>query len=86
MKLCGEVRSGSMPARASPLFTPTRASRPTNAAQIRAAAQEIDALDALINNAGISLQNDLGDRAALERLLAVNLFGKFKTHFVVKNK
>jgi NAD(P)-dependent dehydrogenase (short-subunit alcohol dehydrogenase family) len=49
----------------------------TNAAQIRAAAEEVDVLDILINNAGISLQNDLSDRAALERLLAVNLFGTY---------
>jgi NAD(P)-dependent dehydrogenase (short-subunit alcohol dehydrogenase family) len=49
----------------------------TNAAQIRAAVERVDALDILINNAGISLQNDLSDRAALERLLAVNLFGTY---------
>jgi len=49
----------------------------TNAAQIRAAAEKVGALDILINNAGISLQNDLSDRAALERLLAVNLFGTY---------
>jgi NAD(P)-dependent dehydrogenase (short-subunit alcohol dehydrogenase family) len=49
----------------------------TNAAQIRAAVEQVDALDILINNAGISLQNDLSDRAALERLLAVNLFGTY---------
>jgi NAD(P)-dependent dehydrogenase (short-subunit alcohol dehydrogenase family) len=49
----------------------------TSAAQIRAAAEKIDALDILINNAGISLQNDLSDRAALEQLLAVNLFGTY---------
>jgi NAD(P)-dependent dehydrogenase (short-subunit alcohol dehydrogenase family) len=49
----------------------------TNAAQIRAAAERVDALDVLINNAGISVQNDLSDRAALERLLAVNLFGTY---------
>jgi NAD(P)-dependent dehydrogenase (short-subunit alcohol dehydrogenase family) len=47
----------------------------THAAQIRAAVEEVDALDLLINNAGISLQSDLSDRAALERLLVVNLFG-----------
>jgi NAD(P)-dependent dehydrogenase (short-subunit alcohol dehydrogenase family) len=46
----------------------------TNAAQIGAAVEKVDAIDILINNAGISLQNDLSDRAALERLLAVNLF------------
>jgi NAD(P)-dependent dehydrogenase (short-subunit alcohol dehydrogenase family) len=49
----------------------------TNAAQIRTAAEIVDALDILINNAGISVQNDLSDRAALERLLAVNLFGTY---------
>ena len=43
----------------------------------RAAVEKVDALDILINNAGISLQNDLSDRAALERLLAVNLFGTY---------
>src|SRR3984885_14011742 len=49
----------------------------TSAAQIRAAVERVDALDILINNAGISVQNDLSDRAALERLLAVNLFGTY---------
>jgi NAD(P)-dependent dehydrogenase (short-subunit alcohol dehydrogenase family) len=49
----------------------------TNAAQIRAAVDKIGALDILINNAGISVQSDLNDRPALERLLAVNLFGTY---------
>jgi NAD(P)-dependent dehydrogenase (short-subunit alcohol dehydrogenase family) len=49
----------------------------TNSAQIREAVETVASLDILINNAGISLQNDLGDRAALERLLAVNLFGTY---------
>ena len=49
----------------------------TDAAQIRAAVKKVDGLDILINNAGISVQNDLSDRAALERLLAVNLFGTY---------
>jgi NAD(P)-dependent dehydrogenase (short-subunit alcohol dehydrogenase family) len=49
----------------------------TNGVQIRAAAEKVDALDILINNAGISDQNGLSDRAALERLLAVNLFGTY---------
>jgi NAD(P)-dependent dehydrogenase (short-subunit alcohol dehydrogenase family) len=49
----------------------------TNSAQIQAAVEKVNALDILINNAGISLQNDLSDRAALERLLAVNLFGTY---------
>ena len=49
----------------------------TVAAQIRAAAERIDELDVLINNAGISVYDDLSDRAALEQTLAVNLFGTY---------
>jgi NAD(P)-dependent dehydrogenase (short-subunit alcohol dehydrogenase family) len=49
----------------------------TDAVQIREAVERIGALDILINNAGISLQSELSDRAALERLLAVNLFGTY---------
>jgi NAD(P)-dependent dehydrogenase (short-subunit alcohol dehydrogenase family) len=47
----------------------------TDAAQIRRAAAEIDALDVLVNNAGLALYDDLSDRAVLEQHLAVNLFG-----------
>jgi NAD(P)-dependent dehydrogenase (short-subunit alcohol dehydrogenase family) len=47
----------------------------TDAAQIRAAAQRVDALDILVNNAGVAAYDDLGDRAVLERHLAVNLLG-----------
>jgi NAD(P)-dependent dehydrogenase (short-subunit alcohol dehydrogenase family) len=49
----------------------------TDAAQIEAAAQRVDALDILVNNAGLGLLDDLGDRAELERHLAVNLFGPY---------
>jgi NAD(P)-dependent dehydrogenase (short-subunit alcohol dehydrogenase family) len=49
----------------------------TDAAQIEAAAQRIDALDVLINNAGVSVYDDLSDRAALEQTLAVNFFGTY---------
>jgi NAD(P)-dependent dehydrogenase (short-subunit alcohol dehydrogenase family) len=51
----------------------------TSAAQIQEAAGTVSSLDILINNAGIGLSDDLSDRAALERHLAVNLFG---THSV----
>jgi NAD(P)-dependent dehydrogenase (short-subunit alcohol dehydrogenase family) len=47
----------------------------TNAAEIREAANKVDSLDLLINNAGIDLHDDLNDRAGIERHLAVNLFG-----------
>jgi NAD(P)-dependent dehydrogenase (short-subunit alcohol dehydrogenase family) len=49
----------------------------TDAAQTRRAAEEVEALDLLVNNAGVALHDDLSDRAALERHLAVNLFGPF---------
>ena len=49
----------------------------TDAAQIRAAAQRVATLDVLINNAGVALYDDLSDRSALERHLAVNLFGTY---------
>jgi len=49
----------------------------TNAVQIDAALEQMDTLDVLINNAGSYLHDDLSDRAALERLLAVNFFGTY---------
>jgi NAD(P)-dependent dehydrogenase (short-subunit alcohol dehydrogenase family) len=49
----------------------------TNAAQIQAAVESVESLDLLINNAGVSLPDDLGDRAALEQHLAVNLYGTY---------
>ena len=51
----------------------------TDAAQIRAAVESVASLDVLINNAGVALYADLGDRAALEQHLAVNLFGSYDT-------
>jgi NAD(P)-dependent dehydrogenase (short-subunit alcohol dehydrogenase family) len=47
----------------------------TDPAQIQQAADSVDSLDILINNAGISLPDDLSDRAAFEQHLAVNLYG-----------
>ncbi|MBG0854914.1 SDR family NAD(P)-dependent oxidoreductase [Streptomyces spinoverrucosus] len=49
----------------------------TDGARIEAAAGSVDALDVLVNNAGLALYDDLGDRAVLERHLAVNLFGPY---------
>jgi NAD(P)-dependent dehydrogenase (short-subunit alcohol dehydrogenase family) len=49
----------------------------TNAAQIQAAVESVESLDLLIDNAGIALYDDLSYRAALERHLAVNLFGTY---------
>jgi NAD(P)-dependent dehydrogenase (short-subunit alcohol dehydrogenase family) len=47
----------------------------TNPPEIQAAAEQVEALDLLINNAGIWLYDDLSDRAMLEEHLAVNLYG-----------
>jgi len=47
----------------------------TNVAQIQQAAREVGALDVLINNAGIALYDDLTGFDAIEKHLAVNLFG-----------
>jgi NAD(P)-dependent dehydrogenase (short-subunit alcohol dehydrogenase family) len=49
----------------------------TSAAQIQAAAAQVRSLDVLVNNAGIFEFDDLSDREALERHLAVNLFGTY---------
>jgi NAD(P)-dependent dehydrogenase (short-subunit alcohol dehydrogenase family) len=49
----------------------------TSAADIQAAVGRVDALDILINNAGIALYDDLTDRAVLEQHLAVNLLGMY---------
>jgi short chain dehydrogenase len=47
----------------------------TDPAQIQAAVEQVESLDILINNAGISLPGDLSDRGAVDQHLAVNLFG-----------
>ena len=49
----------------------------TDATQIQEAADKVESLDVLINNAGIWLFDDLSDRASLERHLAVNFFGTY---------
>jgi NAD(P)-dependent dehydrogenase (short-subunit alcohol dehydrogenase family) len=50
----------------------------TDAAAIQAAADTVESLDILVNNAGIALYDDLTDRSAIERQLAVNLFGPYE--------
>ena len=49
----------------------------TNAVQTQRAVERVESLDMLINNAGVALYDDLSDRAALKRHLAVNLFGTY---------
>jgi NAD(P)-dependent dehydrogenase (short-subunit alcohol dehydrogenase family) len=47
----------------------------TAPAQIQEAAGEVESLDILANNAGVSVADDLSDRSAFEQHLAVNLYG-----------
>jgi NAD(P)-dependent dehydrogenase (short-subunit alcohol dehydrogenase family) len=47
----------------------------TDPAQIQGAFEQVDSLDILINNAGVSVPDDLSDRSAFEQHLAVNLYG-----------
>ncbi|BCK55712.1 SDR family NAD(P)-dependent oxidoreductase [Nocardia wallacei] len=49
----------------------------TDTEQIAAARQAVASVDVLVNNAGSGGYEDLADRAALERYLAVNLFGPY---------
>jgi NAD(P)-dependent dehydrogenase (short-subunit alcohol dehydrogenase family) len=50
----------------------------TSASQIQEAVAKVDALDVLINNAGIALYDDLSNLDVIEQHLAVNLFGSLK--------
>ena len=49
----------------------------TSAEQTQGAVDSVESLDILINNAGLALFDDLSERDALERHLAVNLFGTY---------
>ncbi len=59
---------------ADPRVTPLKLDV-TSTTQIQEAVAKIDALDVLINNAGIALFDDLSDAKVVEQHLAVNLFG-----------
>jgi NAD(P)-dependent dehydrogenase (short-subunit alcohol dehydrogenase family) len=53
----------------------------TSASQIQRAADEVDTLDVLINNAGVAIYDDLSNSDVIEQHLAVNLLGLLKvTH------
>jgi NAD(P)-dependent dehydrogenase (short-subunit alcohol dehydrogenase family) len=47
----------------------------TRASEIQRAVDEVDALDVLINNAGVAIYDDLSNLEVIERHLAVNFFG-----------
>ena len=50
----------------------------TNASQVQRAADQLDTLDVLINNAGVYLYDDLGHSDIIEQHLAVNVFGSLR--------
>ena len=50
----------------------------TSAAQIQRAVDEVDALDVLINNAGVAIYDDLTNLQVIEQHLAVNFLGLLK--------
>ena len=50
----------------------------TSPGQIQEAAGQVESLDILINNAGVFRYDDLNDREALDRHLAVNLYGTYE--------
>jgi NAD(P)-dependent dehydrogenase (short-subunit alcohol dehydrogenase family) len=53
----------------------------TSVSQIQRAADEVDTLDLLINNAGVAIYDDLSKVDVIEQHLAVNLFGPLRvTH------
>jgi NAD(P)-dependent dehydrogenase (short-subunit alcohol dehydrogenase family) len=49
----------------------------TDEVQIRVAAEKVESLDLLINNAGVAPYDDLTDRSTVEQALAVNFFGPY---------
>jgi NAD(P)-dependent dehydrogenase (short-subunit alcohol dehydrogenase family) len=55
----------------------------TDPAQVDAVARQVDHLDVLVNNAGVGSYEPLEDRSALERHLAVNLFGVHDVTFAL---
>lgn len=50
----------------------------TSPALVEAAKDQIESLDILINNAGISIFDDLSDRDLIEQHMAVNFFGSLR--------
>ncbi len=50
----------------------------TNVSQIERAAEEVESLDVLVNNAGVALNDDLSNPELVEQQLAVNLFGPLR--------
>jgi NAD(P)-dependent dehydrogenase (short-subunit alcohol dehydrogenase family) len=58
----------------------------TDAAQIEAAAKAVEELDVLVNNAGAASYAALDDRAELQRMLAVNLYGPYDVSHAFRDR
>ena len=71
-RVYGGTRSGLQ--HADKRVTPLRLDV-TSVSQIQGAADEVDSLDVLINNAGVALYGDLSNLDVIEQHLAVNLLG-----------
>ncbi len=74
----GRVYAGTR----QPIVHPDRRVTPvtldvTDPVEIRAAVEQVESLDILINNAGVSLPDDLSERAAFEAHLGLNLYGTY---------
>jgi len=53
----------------------------SDSTQIQAAADQIDSLDVLINNAGIAIYDDLSSLEIIEQHMAVNFFGTYNVTY-----
>jgi NAD(P)-dependent dehydrogenase (short-subunit alcohol dehydrogenase family) len=56
----------------------------TSISQIQSAANEIEGLDVLINNAGIAIYDDLSDIEMIEKHMAVNFLGALRVTTLLK--
>ena len=58
----------------------------TDIEQIKLVAKTVEELDVLINNAGVASYAEIGDRAELERMLAVNLYGSYDVSHALRHQ
>ncbi|MBX7553337.1 SDR family NAD(P)-dependent oxidoreductase [Streptomyces sp. tea 10] len=71
----GPAREGATRLRRDAAAQPGRSHPAAQAAQIEAVAEQIEDLDVLVNNAGLAIFDDFGDRQVLSQHLTVNFFG-----------
>ncbi|MFB8180895.1 SDR family NAD(P)-dependent oxidoreductase [Streptomyces sp. NPDC055966] len=71
----GSAPEGATRLRRDAAALPGRSHPAAQAAQIEAVAEQIEDLDVLVNNAGLAIFDDFGDRQVLSQHLTVNFFG-----------